>query len=118
MYKTKYSYLNLGVVGAIIELEFCRKLKEIWQPNLKYYHLGELVLDCPKVNYKLNYQPGQILCPYSKEWVDYSVVKDHLLAIGKLTKEEKQKYQVEEKVESKPPVDGDAQIFSNIDQDD
>ena len=30
MYKTKYAYLNLGVVGAIVELEFCRKLKEIW----------------------------------------------------------------------------------------
>ena len=26
MYKTKYAYLNLGVVGAIIELEFCKKL--------------------------------------------------------------------------------------------
>lgn len=55
MYKTKYSFLNLGVVGAVIELEFCRKLQEIWSPELKYYHLGELVLDCPKVNYKLNY---------------------------------------------------------------
>ena len=58
LYKTKYSYLNLGVVGAIIELEFCRKLQDLWSPELKYYHLGELVLDCPKVNYKLNYQPG------------------------------------------------------------
>ena len=58
MYKTKYSYLNLGVVGAIIELEYCRKLQELWQPTLQYFHLGELVLDCPKVNYKLNYKPG------------------------------------------------------------
>ncbi len=58
IYKTKYSYLNLGVVGAMIELEYCRKLKDLWQQSLFYYHLGELVIDCPKVNYKLNYQPG------------------------------------------------------------
>lgn len=58
IYKTKYSYLNLGVIGALIELEYCRKLKDLWQPSLSYYHLGELVVDCPKVNYKLNYQPG------------------------------------------------------------
>ena len=66
IYKSKYAYLNLGVVGAIMELEFCRKLSEMWQPSLKFFHLGELVQDCPKVNYKLNYQPGQVLCPYSK----------------------------------------------------
>jgi arginyl-tRNA--protein-N-Asp/Glu arginylyltransferase len=24
MYKTKYSFLNLGVVGAVVELELCR----------------------------------------------------------------------------------------------
>lgn len=55
MYKSKYAYLNLGVVGAIIELEYCQKLMDLWQPSLQYYHLGELVLDCPKVNYKLNF---------------------------------------------------------------
>lgn len=33
IYKSKYSYLNLGVVGAIIELEYCRKLQE-WLPDL------------------------------------------------------------------------------------
>jgi arginyl-tRNA--protein-N-Asp/Glu arginylyltransferase len=26
VYKSKYSYLNLGVVGAIMEIEFCKKL--------------------------------------------------------------------------------------------
>jgi len=43
IYKSKYAYLNLGVVGAIMELEFCRKLSEMWQPSLKFFHLGELV---------------------------------------------------------------------------
>jgi arginyl-tRNA--protein-N-Asp/Glu arginylyltransferase len=55
IYKKKYSYLNIGVVGAIIELEYCKKLKDSWQQSLSYYHLGELVIDCSKVNYKLNY---------------------------------------------------------------
>jgi len=30
MYKTKYCYLNLGVVGAVIELEYCRQLMDLW----------------------------------------------------------------------------------------
>lgn len=81
MYKSKYSYLNLGVVGAIMEMEFCRKLQQMWSPNLKYFHLGELVLDCPKVNYKLNYQPGQILCPYSKQWVPFTDAKPEIVKI-------------------------------------
>ena len=89
MYKTKYSYLNLGVVGAVIELEICRKLREMWSPDLSYYHLGELVLDCPKVNYKLNYQPGQVLCPYSKLWVDFEIAKPQILHFMNLTKKQK-----------------------------
>ena len=30
MYKSKYSYLNLGVIGAIIEFEYCRELMDLW----------------------------------------------------------------------------------------
>lgn len=92
MYKSKYSYLNLGVVGALIELEYCRQLTDLWQPTLQYYHLGELVLDCPKLNYKLNYQPGQVLCPFSKEWVDFDAAKPELEKLLKMSKQDKQTY--------------------------
>lgn len=55
MYDPEYSFLNLGVVGAIIELEYMRMIRKNFNPNLKNYHLGELVISCNKVNYKLNY---------------------------------------------------------------
>ena len=42
-------------MGAIREIEFCRMAKEIYNPKLEYYQLGDYVMDCPKVNYKANY---------------------------------------------------------------
>ncbi len=67
MYDPDYKFLNLGVVGALMEMQYINMLREKqYSPNLRYYHLGELSMKCPKVNYKLNYQPGGlILCPDS-----------------------------------------------------
>jgi len=69
-------------VGALIEIEFCKKLIETCKPNLKYYGLGELVNECSKVNYKLAYKPGEVLCPYSNIWIPY---QDALPEINKLS---------------------------------
>ena len=53
VYDPDYSFLNLGIVGAIIEIEYMRMIKMKYNPHMKFYHLGELVITCPKVNYKL-----------------------------------------------------------------
>lgn len=58
LYDTDYSHLYLGVVGAIHEIEYTRMLQKKFAPNLELYQLGDLVLNCSKVNYKLNYKPG------------------------------------------------------------
>ena len=58
--------LSLGVIGAIHEIEFMKMIRNKYNPNLRYYQLGELVLNCPKVNYKLNYKPGLLICPRTK----------------------------------------------------
>ena len=50
-----YKFLNLGVVGALIEIQYMHLIKENYNPKLSYYHLGELNLNCSKVNYKLNF---------------------------------------------------------------
>lgn len=55
IYDPDYMFLNLGVMGAIRELEFCRMIKKKYNPKLIWYQLGEMVPDCPKVNYKCNY---------------------------------------------------------------
>jgi len=76
----------------MIELEFCRKLHSLGMADLQYYHLGELVVDCPKVNYKLNYKPGEVLCPYSKEWVPFSEAEPEIMKLKNMTKKEKLTY--------------------------
>lgn len=70
-----YKFLNLGVVGALIEIQYMHLIKEKYNPKLSYYHLGELNVNCSKVNYKLNYGPGgMVMCPETKEWLAYDAV--------------------------------------------
>jgi arginyl-tRNA--protein-N-Asp/Glu arginylyltransferase len=54
-YDPDYKFLNFGIVGAIIEMEYLRLIRASFNSKMTMYHLGELSIDCPKVNYKLNY---------------------------------------------------------------
>ena len=74
----------MGVIGAIHEIEFMKMIRNKYNPNLRYYQLGELVLNCSKVNYKLNYKPGLLICPRTKENVKFDDVKDRLIHYSKL----------------------------------
>ena len=53
--------------------------------NLRWYHLGELSINCPKVNYKLNYQPGYVVCPYTKKNIEFELAKPKILEIAQMT---------------------------------
>ena len=78
IYDPDYSHLCLGVLGAIHEIEFMKMYKRRFNPKFLWYELGELVVDCPKVNYKLNYKPGTIIEPRTKQLVSYESVKDRI----------------------------------------
>ena len=69
IYDPDLNFLSLGVITALRELEYIRLLKRDYLPNLKYYQLGEMVVNCPKVNYKMNYKPGLIICPRTKRLI-------------------------------------------------
>jgi arginyl-tRNA---protein transferase len=84
IYDPDYSFLSLGVVGAIHEIEFMKMVQKNYNPSLKMYQLGELVLNCNKVNYKLNYKPGILICPRTKEQVKFDDVKDEILKWTKI----------------------------------
>lgn len=71
IYDPDYKFLNLGIVGAMVEIEYMRLIRERFNPSMQFYHLGELSMQCPKINYKLKYQPGLVLCPFIKQWIDY-----------------------------------------------
>jgi arginine-tRNA-protein transferase len=69
LYDPDYSFLSLGIVTVVREFEYLRMLKAHYIPSLKYYQLGEMVVTCPKVNYKMNYKPGILICPRTKKLI-------------------------------------------------
>lgn len=84
IYDPDYSHLCLGVVGAIHELEYIRMVRKNYNPNMVWYALGELSVDCPKVNYKLNYKPGVLVCPRTHQLVPFDSVKDKVRHYARL----------------------------------
>ena len=85
IYHPDFSELCLGVVGAIHEIEFMKMVQKKFNKDMKYYSLGALVLDCPKVNYKMNYKPGVVLCPRTKQLLDFESVKDKMRHYSRLS---------------------------------
>lgn len=89
IYDPDLSFLSLGVVTAIRELEYFNLLRSKYLPSLKYYQLGEMVVTCPKVNYKLNYKPGLVICPRTKALIPIERCLDQIKMIASLPIEEK-----------------------------
>lgn len=83
-------FLNLGVMSVVREIEYMRHIMKHHNPNMTSYMLGDIVVTCPKVNYKLNYQPGYVQCPRTKKEIAYSEVKDTLQVLANLPIYEKQ----------------------------
>ena len=44
-------------------------------PALHWYYLGYYIHSCPRMRYKAEYQPLDVLCPQQYCWVPYAVVK-------------------------------------------
>lgn len=55
LYDPDFKFLNLGVVGALRELEYIRMIRETYKDRFQWYVLGDYVPVCPKVNYKTQY---------------------------------------------------------------
>ena len=84
IYDPEFAFLHLGVVGAIHEIEYMRMRQEKFNQVFNQYALGELVIDCPKVNYKLNYKPGLVVCPRTKQLVKFDDVKQKMKDYAKI----------------------------------
>jgi arginine-tRNA-protein transferase len=90
IYDPEYRFLNIGVVGALIEIEYMRMVQEHYNPHMRYYILGDLNLNCSKVSYKLNYQPGGLIqCPTTFEWIPVAEALPVIQIIQSLSLEEK-----------------------------
>ncbi|XP_066456963.1 arginyl-tRNA--protein transferase 1 isoform X7 [Eleutherodactylus coqui] len=67
-YDPDYSFLSLGVYSALREITFTRELQKK-AADLCYYYMGFYIHTCPKMRYKGQYKPSQLLCPESYSWV-------------------------------------------------
>jgi len=66
--------LNLGKVTALREIEWVRRAS-IHRPSLRFYYLGFYIHSCPKMKYKAEYGPSELLCPVGGSWVDFEVAR-------------------------------------------
>ncbi|KNC56490.1 uncharacterized protein AMSG_11508 [Thecamonas trahens ATCC 50062] len=67
-YDPDQAHLSLGVVSAEVEILLTAALSA-HLPSLKYYYLGYYVDSCPKMQYKGEYKPFELLCPATLTWV-------------------------------------------------
>nr|XP_028585885.1 arginyl-tRNA--protein transferase 1 isoform X2 [Podarcis muralis] len=67
-YDPGYSSLSLGVYSALREIAFTRQLHEK-ASDLCYYYMGFYIHSCPKMRYKGQYRPSDLLCPETYIWV-------------------------------------------------
>ncbi|XP_034993312.2 arginyl-tRNA--protein transferase 1 isoform X2 [Zootoca vivipara] len=67
-YDPDYSSLSLGVYSALREIAFTRQLHEK-ASDLCYYYMGFYIHSCPKMRYKGQYRPSDLLCPETYIWV-------------------------------------------------
>uniref|UniRef100_A0A8D0WVU9 Arginyl-tRNA--protein transferase 1 n=1 Tax=Sus scrofa TaxID=9823 RepID=A0A8D0WVU9_PIG len=67
-YDPDYSFLSLGVYSALREIAFTRHLHEKTS-QLSYYYMGFYIHSCPKMKYKGQYRPSDLLCPETYVWV-------------------------------------------------
>ncbi|KAL0964185.1 hypothetical protein UPYG_G00320390 [Umbra pygmaea] len=67
-YHPEFASLSLGSYSALREIAFTRQLQK-QSPKLCYYYLGFYIHSCPKMRYKGQYQPSDLLCPETYEFV-------------------------------------------------
>lgn len=67
-YDPEFASLSLGSYSALREIDFTRQLQK-QSPKLSYYYLGFYIHSCPKMRYKGQYRPSDLLCPETYTWV-------------------------------------------------
>jgi arginyl-tRNA---protein transferase len=68
-YDGDYKHFVLGKYSALQEIELCKKY------GFLYYYMGFYIHNCEKMKYKAEYQPSELLCPTSLNWVPFFTCK-------------------------------------------
>ncbi|KAK6528378.1 Arginyl-tRNA--protein transferase 1, variant 2 [Arthrobotrys megalospora] len=62
MYHTDFSQWSFGKISALREISLAE------EGGYEYYYMGYYIHSCPKMRYKCEYQPSQILDPECYDW--------------------------------------------------
>ncbi|EIE22789.1 hypothetical protein COCSUDRAFT_47695 [Coccomyxa subellipsoidea C-169] len=62
------SFLSLGKVSALREIAFVQAAA-MTCPSLHCYYMGYFISSCPKMRYKADFKPSDLLCMHSLCWV-------------------------------------------------
>ena len=76
-YDPEFKYINPGVFTAIKEIEYLKDIRKLDQ-NMIYYVMGFYIHSCPKMRYKGEYEPSEILCPVTLRFCDLKSSIDKL----------------------------------------
>ena len=90
-YDTDFQFLDLGVLTAILEIEYAKSFHDLIDKNFKYYTMGFYSENVQKLRYKGFYYPTQILDRFTMNFVYLHDVQN-ILKEGKhvqLSKEQK-----------------------------
>lgn len=66
----KYASLSLGRLASLKEIEWIKDMQRNC-PSMKYYLLGYYIHDCPRMRYKAEFGPSDLLDPLTHCWVPY-----------------------------------------------
>jgi arginyl-tRNA--protein-N-Asp/Glu arginylyltransferase len=68
-----HDLVPLGKYAILREIEWTQRV------GLPYYYLGYYIESCPKMRYKADYHPSELLCPTTHQWVNAEEAKATLL---------------------------------------
>jgi len=77
-YDPAYKFLNLGIVGAIREIEYTKCIRESYSKDMVYYAMGYYIQDCVKSVYKGEYTPSYLMCPVTYTWVPLEIARSKI----------------------------------------
>ena len=66
----EYAFLELGKISSLAEIDFVKQAS-LHEESLHYYYQGYYVHRCPKMAYKAEYTPAELLCPTSLKWLTF-----------------------------------------------
>lgn len=75
-YDPALKHLALGKFTALREIQYCADIE------VPYYCMGFYIQSCPKMNYKGDYSPSELLCPTTQKWFPLSACKSYLEAFN------------------------------------